>query len=182
MTRSENTSGSVVVTMRLPSEVAHKLRREATARGVRFNDLAKEVMVNHAKWGPYEDVLRDLPAPPALLGEMLNRFSDVQISALARKSGDLVGKQIMESLPSGFDIELFLTLFKAWLEKSDMTVTYSSGSGYTGNVAHKMSKKWSLYLAHMLESILRETPYRRTLRFEVSEGGLVFTIPQRHRF
>jgi hypothetical protein len=171
-----------VISIRLPVDIISKLRRESTVRGMGLNSLAKELLTNHANWEEYTRNVPLLPVPPALLGMMLDHFSNDEVTELAHSSGKVGSKQLTMVLSDKFEIDSFLGMFEAWLRGSGMDVSITAGEKYTCLVTHNVGMKWSLFLAGLVESLLKEAHVRRPARFEVKAGSLSFTIGNRHHF
>ncbi len=172
---------STVVSVRLPLSVASKLQAEASSRRIGTGELAKEVLTNHASWGSLTARVPLISVPPALVVKMLGLFSDTEITQLARYSGRLILSQIGDVF-GGKGPETFLGLLKTWLENSRMTVTYTSGDRISCLVLHGMGRKWSFYLAKMIETVLGEASLGHRFRFEAKDRSLAFTTTLRHHF
>jgi hypothetical protein len=170
------------VSVRLPQSTVSRLQEEAGSKGITFSDLAKEVLTNHATWGAYSSRVPTLPVPPALIVQMLDRLPEAEIASLGRESGKLVISQLGDTIAGQAGLETLLMLLKAWLENSRMTVTYTSGDRFSCIVLHGMGRKWSIYLANLVASVLKDASVRRRFQFEANEKSLGFTIILPHQF
>jgi hypothetical protein len=169
------------LTVRLSEAVIQKLRDESNASGAAMNDVAKQILTGHVRWGPYAASVPFIVVPVDVLTGALNELPDKTIIVLARKAGKELARRL-ELFREGFKHDDLLGLIGSWLESSGMVVEYTIGKESNCVVLHKMSRQWSLYLANLLEAGLKEVKPRWRLTFDVKDDGVRFSIKAPHQF
>jgi hypothetical protein len=177
----QTTSGrTALITVRLPEEIVLKIRKEADRTGMTVNEVTKQVLINHIRWGPYAEKTPFLPVPTDMLNGMLRELPDETITGLARNAGNALLRRLglfRGSLGPGE----MLGLLSDWLEPSGMRVECTVGEGGRCVILHDLGRKWSLYLASLLDVAVKTVSNSR-LSFDVGEDRLTLKLTAGHKY
>ena len=114
--------------------------------------------------------------PKALLVKVLDKFTEEEITEIAKIIAQTEMADITYIMRRKFDLESFLEVVESWVRASGFPYHHNVKDGeHSFVIQHDMSKKWSLYFAKLFEHTF-ESLTNKPAKFSVTGNTLVFTV------
>ncbi|MDE1762938.1 MAG: hypothetical protein KGH88_01655 [Thaumarchaeota archaeon] len=166
-----------VTSFRLDNALLQKLSREATQKQISLNKLVNCILHEHTDL--QSDISRNgfIGIRRTVLSKLLEETTDKKMIAIARHVANIEGKEILLILKNEFDSVSSLNWLDNWLKISGYQYKHDMINSDTHYylIYHNMGYKWSVYLSHIWEIILKNL-LRVQAEFELTEHTISFKI------
>jgi hypothetical protein len=106
----------------------------------------------------------------------MDKLGDEEITELAKSVARNEVPEIIYLLRNRYDLDSFLEVVISWVWASGFPFNDTSDDEkYSFVIQHDLSRKWSLYLAELFESIFEQVANRKAV-FGITANTLVFTV------
>lgn len=145
------------VTLRMEKSLLEQLRAESEQKQISFNTFANQIFKQHIEWFNNAGKALLVSFPKALLVMLMDKFTEEEVAKLGRKMAKEEVKDIIMLIKNEYTPESFLKVVESWAQASNIPYRRTvKDTIHHFVIQHDMSKKWSLYLATLFESVFEE--------------------------
>jgi hypothetical protein len=169
--QNHETTTTKLRTFRLSQGIISTLQAEAKRRELSVNALVSAIILRFLGWDRFADQFRFVSLTSDLLLAMLSGVSDEEIARTADTTGTRRAEEFMKLWPEGSSP---LDGFVAYLNNRCRYAGYGNlsyevkGERRVLTIEHGLGIKWSIFLQHVIENILRKLGIAS--RFQISEN------------
>jgi len=157
-------------TFRIPQDLSSSLEDEAKNRGLSVNALVTSLLSKFDKWDKLADRFHFVSLTDDLLRAVLAHVSDEEIVAIAENIGSRVAEEAMIFWYKEVSVEVLVTYLTNRCRYAGYgNIEYEKkGAEYVIALQHTLGNKWSIYLHHLMDNVLRKK-LGIVARFEITE-------------
>ena len=169
------------VTFRLPSDNLEQLCKEAETRQISVNTLVNQIVNEHLDWHLYAAQAKLYYVPKPFIARILEKFSEQQLSDLAKASAKKDFVDIGLLLRGEFTMSSFLSILENWSRISDIPYRAEEiDNTQKIIIEHNMGSKYS-YLFKEIYRLLLEDSFETKAKFDIMDNTIVLTFHQEAR-
>ena len=164
------------VTFRMHKTTLNKLRNNARQKQISLNTLASQIFDQYLDYNVYAAKAGLISFPRKLLINLLDKFTEEEITQIAQQRAGEEVKDIVLLLTGSYNIVSFLTMIEAWIKSSGFPYKHKiNDSRHLYVIQHDLSRKWSLYLAKLFKFVMKKLVVREP-QFQITSNSLVFEV------
>jgi hypothetical protein len=168
------------IAFRLEDTIIEKLRNEANHKDISVNTLVSHILKQHMDWHSNAAKAGFITVRKGLLIELLKFVSEEELTKIAEYIAKKETRDFVLMLRNEYNITSALDVIETWIRIAGYPyrhdVNYSKHS-YTIN--HDMSRKWSVYLKELYESLFEDFGLKRA-DFTITDTTLSFAVDTEH--
>jgi uncharacterized protein YxeA len=180
MNLSARPKKTVLRTIRISEEVDGILEKDAKAHRTGVNSLISSIMGKYAEWDRYTEKFGHVAIPTSLFRALLELIDENALVALADRVSVELTNEITSFWFKKTNLETVLQFFSITCEygKVGEVEIENEGRNYTITVYHEYGRKWSIWLQHYIDKVIR-TFVKAIPQFETTENTLTlkFQVP-----
>ena len=161
---------TVLRTFRFPQSLSSSLEAEAKNRGLSVNALVSSLITKFDNWDRFADRFHFISLTDDLLKAILTHMSDEEIATIAETIGTRVAEEAMIFWYKDVSVESLITYLTNRCRYAGYgNMEYEKkGNNHVIALQHRLGNKWSIYLHHLMDTVLRKK-LGIVARFEVTE-------------
>lgn len=164
------------ITFRIEKTLLDKLRQESEQKQVSTNTLASQIFRQHINWHANAAKAGMIPVHRNFIIKLIDQVDEFAIVQLAEYAVKNEIKDIILLIRREYNPSTFLDAIKSWLEVSGFPYRHEVKNGeHSYVIQHDMGKKWSLYLAKIVQYVFQELLSQKP-KTEVTANTLAFKI------
>jgi uncharacterized protein YxeA len=179
MSLSARSKKTVLRTVRISEELDGVLEKDAKVSRTSVNALISSIMAKYAEWDRFTERFGQVSLPTTLFRGLLDLADENALAALAERHGVEGTKEITSFWFKKINLETLLRFISIESEYANLNEVEieNEGRDYTISFHHEYGKKWSTYLEHYFDKMIRTylkaipqletTENTVTLRFQV---------------
>jgi uncharacterized protein YxeA len=180
MNLSARPKKTVLRTIRISEELDGILEKDAKVHRTGVNALISSIMGKYAEWDRYTEKFEHIAIPTALFRALLELIDENALATLADRVSVELTNEITSFWFKKIDLETVLQFFSIACEygKVGEVEIENEGRNYTITVYHEYGRKWSIWLQHYTDKVIR-TVVKAIPQFEATENTLTlkFQVP-----
>ena len=173
MNLSDRRAKTVLRTVRLSEELDAILEKDAKAKKTSVNGLMAAIMTKYAEWDRFADRFGHICIPATMFRALLDLADENALATLAERLGIELTNELVSFWYKKISLETLLQLISDVSEYGNLgeLEVENEGRNYTISIYHEYGKKWSRYLEHYADKMIRY--YLKVIpQFETTENTL----------
>ena len=171
---------TVLRTVRITEELDGILEKDANVQRVSVNTLISSIMAKYAEWDRFTERFGHISIPTTLFRDLLDLTDENTLATLAERVGVELTNEITSFWFKKINLESLLRFISNASEygKVGEVEIGNEGRDYTISIYHEYGKKWSTFLKHYLDKMIR-THLKVIPQFETAENTVTlrFQVP-----
>ena len=171
---------TVLRTVRISKELDEILEKDAKGHRTSVNGLISSIMTKYAEWDRYTERFGQVSIPTTLFRALLDLADENALATLAERHGVEGTKEITSFWFKKINLETLLQFIIIESEYANLNEVEieNEGRDYTISIHHEYGKKWSTYLEHYLDNMIR-TYLKAIPQLETTENAITlrFQLP-----
>ena len=164
-------------TFRLEKATLEKINFEAEQKGVSMNTIAQNILSQYFGWQAGATKAGMIPVHKTVLSLVFDKLSEQDVIKIAELFANVKVKNMLLVLRNNYSPVDFLDMFEAWLKSSSLAHTkHINHDTQVYTITHEMGNKWSIYLRHMLQTVLHNMGLKG-ITFESTDDTIMFRVP-----
>ena len=161
------------ITFRIPLRVLDRIRHESEHKQVSTNTLVNQIFKEHVDWHFAAAQAGFVPVRRGMVARLVEHLTDKEIVEIAQQmAGETKGFVLL--LRDEYSLTSALDVFESWIRASGYAYVHKSDAGrHSYVIQHKMSRKWSLYLAEQFRFLFKEYGLKEP-EFDVTDDTVSF--------
>ncbi len=180
MNLSARQKKTVLRTVRISEELDRILEKDAKVHRTSVNALISSIIGKYAEWDRYTEKFEHIAIPTALFRALLELIDENALAALAERVSVELTNEIASFWFKKINLETLLQFFSIACQygKAGEIEIENEGRNYTITVYHEYGKKWSIWLQHYTDKVIRTT-VKAIPQFETTASTLTlkFEVP-----
>jgi uncharacterized protein YxeA len=180
MSLSTRQKKTVLRTLRISKELDDILEKDAKTHRTSVNGLISSIMAKYAEWDRYTERFGQVSLPTTLFRALLDLADENALATLAERHGVEGTKDITSFWFKKINLETLLQFISIESEYANLNEVEieNDGRDYTISIHHEYGKKWSTYLEHYFDKMIR-TYLKAVPQLETTENivTLRFQVP-----
>lgn len=165
------------ITFRLEKATLEKINFESEQKGVSMNTIAQNVFSQYFDWQAEATKAGMIPIHKTVLSLVFDKLSEQDVIEIAELFAKVKVKDILLVLRNSYSPAAFLDTFEVWLKSSSLAHTKRiNHDAQVYTITHEMGNKWSIYLRHMLQTVLYNMGLKE-ITFEYTDDTIMFKVP-----
>ena len=157
MKLSSKQKKTVLRTLRISKELDDILEKDAKAHRTSVNGLISSIMAKYAEWDRYTERFGQVSLALPMFRALLDLADENALAKLAERHGVEGAKEITSFWFKKINLETLLRFISIESEYANLLEVEieNEGRDYTISIHHEYGKKWSTYLEHYLDIMIR---------------------------
>jgi hypothetical protein len=162
---------TVLRTVRISEELDEILEKDAKVHRITVNGLISSIMSKYSEWDRFTEKFGHISIPTSLFRAFLDLVDENALATLAEQVGVDLTSEITLFWFKKTTLETLLHFMSNSSEygKVGEAEIENEGRNYTISIHHEYGKKWSTYLEHYLDRVIR-TYLKAVPQFETTES------------
>ncbi len=170
---------SAIISVRVTETVKDKLDVESEMNSTTLNTLVSQILSKHVDWDRFAEDIGFVFLTRQFLRTLLDYVDDKAMSTIAVSTCRGAMRDAMLFIKGEINITTFIQALDLWFGASHMPFRHIVNNGSDKYIVqHELGKKWSLYLATVVNSLLGELGYM-TKDQKMDEQSVSFEIVRR---
>jgi len=171
MSLSARQKKTVLRTVRVSEELDGILEKDAKVHRTSVNALISSIMAKYSEWDRYTEKFGHIEIPAALFRAILDLIDENSLTTLAERISVELTNEITSFWFKKINLETLLQFFSIACEYGRVgeIEIENEGRNYTITIYHEYGKKWSIWLQHFGDKVIR-TYAKAIPQHEVTEN------------
>jgi len=164
------------ITFELSKENIAKLRQLSRDDAIPPSMLVDQMLLQDLANRASSSISEYIPIRKVLLSRLLEKFSEKEVSEIARSIARVSTRKIIQRLRRDYHIMSSVDVVDALIRISNLKYTHEINHGiHRFTITHDLEKKWSLYLFEIYSSVLHQFKFRK-IDISFTDRQLTFTV------
>jgi hypothetical protein len=168
---------TVLRTVRISEELDAMLEKDAKIHRTTVNALISSIMARYAEWDRFTERFAHISIPTTLFRALLGLTDENALATLAEEVSVELTHEIVSFWFKKVNLETLLRFISNVSEygRAGEIEIENEGRDYTISIYHEFGKKWSIWLQHYLDKVIRA--YVKAIpQFETAEKTVTVTF------
>ena len=156
-----------------------RLQKLARDEAIPESILVDQMLVQYLATRATSSLSEYIPIRKILLTRLLEKFSETEVTAIAKDLAKIATKKLIQRLRQDYHIVSSVGVVDALVRISNLKYKYEVNYGiHKFTIDHNLGIKWSLYLYEIYSSVLRQFRFKK-IEIEYTKNQITFTIIMR---
>ena len=170
---------SAIISARVTEDVKNKLDVESEMNSTTLNTLVSQILSKHTQWDRFAEDIGFVFLAKPFLRLLLDHVDDKALTTIAVSTCRGAIRDAMLFIKGEINITTFIQALDLWFGASHMPFRHIVNDGSDRYIVqHELGRKWSLYIATVVNSILTEMNYMAKNQ-KMDEQSVSFEIVKR---
>jgi hypothetical protein len=168
---------TVLRTIRLSKELDDMLQKDAESKRISVGSLLSSILARYSEWDRYTAKFEMITLRQETIRAILEAAEDETLATKGREIGAKIPREFLMFWFKKTDLETYLRYLELLCNYGGFArfELQEESREYVITLLHNMSRKWSLFLKHVMEEGILTT-VGSLAKFEVNEGSLIIKI------
>lgn len=163
------------LTLRIEPEILEAIKQKSKTEKVSINNIVNKMLQSYTDWNQYAPDAGWVPMPKQLLGHLMEKCSENEISELAHKKGKDIAQDILLFMNGRYDLESWINFLKNRASASGFRFSEQRDrNSIRCLLHHELGRGWSIWFKCFYEIVF--TDLGKKVDFEISENTLAIKI------
>lgn len=170
---------SAIISVRVAEDVKDKLDVESEMNSTTLNTLVSQILSKHVDWDRFAEDIGFVFLTKPFLRSLLDYVDEKALIQIAVSTCRGAMRDAMLFIKGKIDITTFIQALDLWFGASHMPFRHIVNDGSDRYIVqHELGKKWSIYIATVVNSLLTEMGYMAKDQ-KMDEQSVSFEIVKR---